>query len=150
MNLLQIDPVREVKGMAHEIAHRMGHLFSRIKNRKHIPDAARAPDWLLSVDISETDTEYLISGDIPGVNKDEVRISFRNGMLTIQGERKAAREGEGRNFHRMECPHGYFMRSFRMPDDTDEKTVKVEFGNGLFSLTLPKSAKPKDGNSIAG
>lgn len=142
MNLLQMDPVREIKGLAKEITDRLSSLVGSMQNGEQSRDVTAAPDWLLSVDISETDTEYLISGDIPGVNKDDVRISFRNGMLTIEGERKAVRDGDRRNFHRMECPHGYFARSFRMPDDTDEKTVKAEFGNGIFNLTLPKTAKP--------
>lgn len=148
MSFLQIDPVREVKEISHEIASRFGYLFNRNRNRKHSLDAIAAPDWLLTVDISETDSEYLISADIPGVNRDDVTVSFRNGMLTIQGERKSTRQGNGRNFHRMECPQGYFMRSFRMPDDTDEQTVKAEFGKGIFNLTLPKVAKRNSDKAI--
>jgi HSP20 family protein len=142
MKLMQIDPVRGVKEIAHEITQSLGYLFDSIHTRAHLRDMIAAPDWPLSVDISETDAEYLISGDIPGVNQDDVSITFRNGMLTIQGERKSLVQGEGRSFHRKECPHGYFMRSFRMPDDTEEKTITATFPNGMFNLTLPKTATP--------
>lgn len=146
MKLLHIDPVRGVKEIAHEMTQSLGYLFDSIHTRAHLRDMIAAPDWPLSVDISETDAEYLISGDIPGLNQDDVSITFRNGMLTIQGERKSLVQGEGRSFHRKECPHGCFMRSFRMPDDTEEKTVKAEFGNGMFTLTLPKSASQNSNN----
>ncbi len=101
-------------------------------------------DWAPSVDISETDAAYLIKGEIPGVKKEDVKVTIEDGMLTIQGERKQEKEEKGRKFHRVECSHGKFMRSFQVPDDADENNVKAEFRDGMLNVTLAKSAKAKD------
>jgi HSP20 family protein len=100
-------------------------------------------DWTPSADISETDTAYLIKAEIPGVNKEDVKVTIENGMLTIQGERKMEKEEKDKKFHRIERSYGSFMRSFRVPDDADESAVKAEFKDGVLNVTLTKSAKAK-------
>lgn len=67
---------------------------------------------------------------------------------TIQGERKQEKEERGRKFYRVECSHGSFVRSFRVPGDADESAIKAEFKDGMLNITLPKSekAKPKSIN----
>ena len=100
-------------------------------------------DRMPSVDISETNDAYLIKGEIPGVKKDDVKVTVQDGMLTIQGERKQEKEEKGKKFHRVECSYGSFMLSFRVPDDADEKNVKAEFKDGMLNVTLPKSEKAK-------
>lgn len=100
-------------------------------------------DWTPSVDISETDTAYLIKGEIPGVKKEDVKVTVQDGMLTIQGERKMEKEEKGKKFHRVERSYGSFVRSFRLPDDADENKVKAEFKDGMINVTLAKSAKAK-------
>ena len=138
MNLLGLEHDWGLK----DISNRLVHIFSRQQNRA-VPNHGMTifPDWPLQVDISESDADYMISGDIPGVDTKEVKISFQDGMLIIQGDRKLVGIENNRKFHRTECSHGRFARSFRMPADTDEKTVKIEFKDGTFILTLPKTAK---------
>jgi len=138
MNLLGLEQDWGLK----DISNRLAHIFSRQQNRA-VPNHGMTifPDWALQVDISESDADYMISGDIPGVDTREVKVSFQDGMLTIQGDRKLLGIENNRKFHRTECSHGRFARSFRMPADTDEKTVKIEFKDGTFILTLPKTAK---------
>jgi HSP20 family protein len=103
----------------------------------------RVADWAPSVDISETDSAYLIKGEIPGVKKEDVKVTIQDGMLTIQGERKQEKEEKGKKFHRVECSYGSFVRSFRVPEDADENKVKAEFKDGMINVTLPKSARAK-------
>lgn len=90
----------------------------------------------------------MVKAEIPGVNKEDVNVTLQDGMLTIQGERKQEKEEKGKKFHRIERCYGSFMRSFRMPDDADEKSVKAEFKEGVLNVTLSKSekAKPKQIN----
>jgi HSP20 family protein len=78
-------------------------------------------DWSPSADISETDAAYLIKAEIPGVKKEDVKVTIQDGMLTMQGERKMEKEEKGKKFHRIERSYGNFVRSFRLPDDADEK-----------------------------
>lgn len=138
MNLLKLDLAPGWKEMSKSFAH----VFSRHQNQTApYRGMTILPDWALQVDISESDSDYMISGDIPGVNTEDVKISFQDGMLIIQGDRKMAGLENGRGFHRTECSHGRFSRSFRMPDDADENTVKVAFKDGTIVLTLPKTTR---------
>jgi HSP20 family protein len=145
MNLIKWDPFRELD----DVSSRLNRIFGRLPSRSASDNEMLAvADWMPSVDISETDAAYLIKGEIPGVNKEDVKVTIQDGMLTIQGERKQEKEEKNKKFHRVECSYGNFMRSFRVPDDADESGVKAEFKDGMLNVTLPKSekAKPKSIN----
>lgn len=140
MSLIKWDPFRELE----EVSNQLNRLFGRTSARTDTDNGMlRVADWAPSVDISETDSAYLVKGEIPGVKKEDVKITIQDGMLTIQGERKQEKEEKGKKFHRVECCYGSFVRSFRMPDDSDESKVKAEFKDGMINVTLPKSAKAK-------
>lgn len=141
MNLVKWDPFRELE----EVSTRLNRIFGRPLNRAESGNQMLAmADWAPSVDISETDTAYLIKGEIPGVKKEDVKVTIENGMLTIRGERKQEKEEKGKKFHRVECSYGSFMRSFQMPDDAGENKVTAEFKDGMLNVALAKSAKAKD------
>ena len=138
MNLVKWDPFRELE----DVSTRLNRMFGRFPARAESGNQMLAmADWAPSVDISETDSAYLIKGEIPGVKKDDVKVTIEDGMLTIQGERKQEKEEKGKKFHRVECSYGSFMRSFQMPDDADENKVTAEFKDGMINVTLAKSAK---------
>ncbi|MBI5889922.1 MAG: Hsp20/alpha crystallin family protein [Nitrosomonadales bacterium] len=145
MNLIKWDPFRELE----DVSSRLNRIFGRIPGHtKPDSEMLAVADWMPSVDISETDTAYQVKGEIPGVKKEDVKVTIQDGMLTIQGERRQEKEEKGRKFHRVECSYGSFVRSFRVPDDADESAVKAEFKEGMLNITLPKSekAKPKSIN----
>ena len=140
MNLIKWDPFRELE----DVSTRLNRIFSRTPARNQSDNEMLAlADWSPSVDISETDVAYLIKGEIPGVKKEDVKVTVQDGMLTIQGERKQEKEEKGKKFHRVECDYGSFVRSFRVPDDADETKVKAEFKNGMINISLPKTEKAK-------
>jgi HSP20 family protein len=133
------DPFRELE----DVSNRLNRVFGRPLARMEPNEMFTMADWTPSADISETDTAYLIKAEIPGVNKEDVKVTIENGMLTIQGERKMEKEEKDKKFHRIERSYGSFMRSFRVPDDADESAVKAEFKDGVLNVTLTKSAKAK-------
>jgi HSP20 family protein len=139
MNLMKWDPFRELE----DVSNRLNRVFGRPLARMEPNEMFTVADWTPSADISETDTAYLIKAEIPGVNKEDVKVTIENGMLTIQGERKMEKEEKDKKFHRIERSYGSFMRSFRVPDDADESAVKAEFKDGVLNVTLTKSAKAK-------
>jgi len=140
MNLVKWDPFRELE----DVSDRLNRLFGRSSTRgEPSRELLTMADWSPSADVSETDSAYLIKAEIPGVNKEDVKVFVQDGMLTMQGERKMEKEEKGKKFHRIERSYGKFVRSFRMPDDADEATVKAEFKDGLLNVTLAKSAKAK-------
>jgi len=140
MNLVKWDPFRELEDVTNRLNRIFGQPLARSESGQNMLAVA---DWAPSVDISETDSTYLIKGEIPGVKKEDVKVTIQDGMLTIQGERKQEKEEKGKKFHRVECSYGSFARSFRVPDDADENSVKAEFKDGMLNVTLAKSAKAK-------
>lgn len=140
MNLVRWDPFRELE----EMTNRLSRLFERPALRTgNGREALTVADWMPSVDISETDTEYLIKAELPEVKKEDVHVTLQEGVLTIQGERKQEKEEKGKKFHRVERSYGGFVRSFTMPDYVDDTKVKAEFKEGILNLHLPKSEKAK-------
>ncbi|MFZ2525154.1 MAG: Hsp20/alpha crystallin family protein [Candidatus Ferrigenium altingense] len=145
MNLVKWDPFRELEDVTNRLNRIFGQPLARSESGQNMLAVA---DWAPSVDISETDSAYLIKGEIPGVKKEDVKVTIQDGMLTIQGERRQEKEEKGKKFHRIECSYGSFARSFRVPSDADESSVKAEFKDGMLNVTLAKSekAKPKSIN----
>lgn len=102
------------------------------------------PDWSPSVDVDETDTEFNIKAEMPGVKKEDVHVSFDNGLLTIKGEKKDEKtEGKKGKNHRKECFYGSFSRSFTLPDGIKAEDIKADYKKGVLKITLPKSEEPK-------
>jgi HSP20 family protein len=136
MNLVKWDPFKELE----DVSTRLNRIFGRpalpVESDREMLSMA---DWMPSVDISESDNAYLVKAEIPGVNKDDVKVTIEDGMLTLQGERKQEREEGGKKYHRIERSYGCFMRSFRLPDDADESAAKAEFKDGMLNITLNKS-----------
>lgn len=142
LNLAKWNPPVELE----DVANRLNRIFGRSRNRDEAEREMLAmTDWTPAVDISETDKAYLVKAEIPGVNKEDVKVTIQDGLLCIQGERRPEKEEKDKKFHRIERFYGSFARSFRLPDDTDENSVKAEFKNGMLNITLEKfeKAKPK-------
>lgn len=99
-----------------------------------------------AIDVSETDNEYLIRAEIPGVKKEDVNVSVQDGMLTINAESKYEDEEkkDGRLI-RQERRYGKYVRSMRLGKDVDSGEVKAEYKDGVLELRLPKAeeVKPK-------
>ena len=106
---------------------------------------AQSAAWSPVVDIEETDKNYMIRAELPGLDKDKVKVSVEDGVLMLSGERNLKRKVEGKTFHRVERSHGTFNRSFTLPEDADAKKVNANYRDGLLevSVTKRKDAKPK-------
>ena len=97
------------------------------------------------MDISEDDKEFLIKAELPEVKKEDVKVTVKEGVLTIRGERKSEKEEKGKKYHRMERFYGSFERSFTLPDEIEAGQITSEYKEGVLTVRLPKnpSAKPK-------
>lgn len=140
MNLVRWDPFRELE----EVSDRLNRVFGRsLTAKSEGKETMTVADWTPSVDISETESEYVIKAELPEVKKDDVKITLEEGVLSIQGERKHEKEEKGKKFHRIERAYGRFVRSFVVPDYVDEAKIKAEYQDGVLQLHLPKSEKAK-------
>jgi len=96
-------------------------------------------DWSPATDISETDKEYLIRAALPAVKKEDVKVTYENGVLTLRGERRQQEEQKDEKFHRVESYYGNFSRSFALPDVIDEDAIKAESKDGVLTIHVPKA-----------
>lgn len=99
-----------------------------------------------SVDVRETQDDLYLTFELPGMNKDEIKIGVESGVLTVAGERKS-HCGEGNdNIVRSEIRLGGFRRSFTLPKRVDLKNISADYKNGLLEIRLGKveESKPKE------
>ncbi len=140
MKLAKWDPFHEVD----ELLDRYARPFDWPFRGGRTP-AVRGADWAPRVDISETDGNFMITAEVPGVSREDVKIGIEDHVLTIHGESKREKEESGKQFHRVERYYGSFSRSFTLPDNVDEEKVEAAFNDGLLTLTIPKTeaSRPK-------
>ena len=98
------------------------------------------------VNIEETDNDYIITAELPGIEKKDIKITFQNNMLNISGEKKEEKEMDNRNFHRVERRYGKFSRSIAIPSSIELDKIDAGYKNGILTVKVPKSeeAKPKE------
>lgn len=139
------DPFREMEALS----NRINRLFGRSSGNGEQEQLA-ITDWSPSCDVVETDKEFKINAELPGVKKEDVRVTLEEGVLTIQGERREEKEEKGQRFHRRELSFGSFVRRFTMPPEADANKVDAAFKDGLLHVTIAKTApKPSSAKQIA-
>ncbi len=122
-------------------------LFNRLMPasfvRAALADNGRKLAWSPSADISETDKEFLIRAELPAVKKEDVQVTYDDGVITIKGERKQQRDEKSEKFHRVESFYGSFERSFSLPDNVNAETIRCESKDGILSVHIPKTEAAK-------
>lgn len=91
------------------------------------------------VDITETDKAVIVEAELPGLDNDDISVTFDRDVLTIRGEKKAEKEEKHKNYYRMERMYGSFHRTIPMPCEVDADRIKAKFKKGVLTVTLPKT-----------
>ena len=99
--------------------------------------------WTPRADMVETDNEYLIDVDLPGMSKKDIQINYHDNVLTIAGERKEEKKEEQKGYMRNERYYGSFERSFMLPAAITDEKIKATFKDGVLKITIPKAEKSK-------
>jgi HSP20 family protein len=97
--------------------------------------------FLPTMDVAETEKEYVIHVDLPGVKSEDVKLEIHDDRLTVSGKRESEKKSEGKNYHRVERATGEFYRSVQLPQPIDEDKSVAEFADGVLTVKLPKSVK---------
>ena len=125
------------------------NLFDQINNEMNrymsMRDTAanQEHEWTPAVDIHEEDSCYMLTADIPGVNRQDVEITLEDGVLTVKGERKSETEVTEEGYRRRERIYGTFVRQFNLPDTVDAANISAKAEDGVLKIVIPKQEKPE-------
>ncbi len=95
-------------------------------------------DFRPKVNTRETEDNYHIEVELPGVKKEDVDIKVDGNVLTISGERNVREEVKDEDYHKVESRYGLFSRSFTLPERVDTSNIEAEFINGILEIAIPK------------
>ena len=145
MALVRWNPAKELLNVEKEFS-KLLNSFGRGFGDSDSSDDFENAVWSPLTDISEDNDKYQLSMDIPGVEKKDVKISFKNGALIVSGERKHESEDKSSKYHRIERAYGKYYREFQLPDQIVEDKIEAKFKDGTLQVVIPKAeeAKPKE------
>ena len=125
--------------------HEMDELFHNRLASVLGGERVQSVAWSPVVDIEETELNYMIRAELPGLSKKNVKVVVEDGVLTLSGERDLERKVEGKTFHHIERSHGTFTRSCTLPEHADAESVSANYKDGLLEIRVAKceEAQPK-------
>ncbi len=137
MTLVRWTPWQELENMNRQLSH--------LLNDSPFGSTSESGQWAPMVDIRETDDALLVQAELPGIDKKDVHLEVKDGVLTLSGERRYEKDVKEENVHRVERAYGSFSRSFSLPSNVDANKVNATMKDGVLEVRLPKreSAKPK-------
>lgn len=132
MTLTRWSPVRDLAAVEVDLLNRMlGTAFGS--------DAFAQGTWIPAVDIYETaGKDVVVKVDLPGLKRDDIKVTFENQVLLIEGQRQAEAQGEQDRSHRAERGYGAFRRSFTLPATVDAAKVDASYQDGVLTVKLPR------------
>ena len=147
MALIRWNPNRELERWPSElfgVQREINRLFDNFFHGGTQADETLAGSyWTPAVDIAEQENDYLVKMDLPGVAREDVKISLESNILTVRGEKKQEKEEKNKNFHRVERSYGSFQRSFTLPTTVKSDKIDAAFKDGVLTIALPKSEESK-------
>ncbi len=147
MSLIRWNPTRDLTTFPSDMVNlqkEMNRMFDSFFRGVDEPGLFNS-SWMPAVDVADEDNAYVVKAELPGVSKEDVKITLESNILTIRGEKKAAKNVDEKNYRRTERSYGSFQRSFTLPTTVKNDKVDAVYKDGILTITLPKAeeAKPK-------
>ena len=152
MAVVRINPGNELFGLQREVNRLLTEFFPVAKKGEELETAV----WRPLVDVHEDDNSYYVDAELPGLRKEDVKMNFQDGVLTISGERRFqhvvnGEEGvdengaakKGNNVHRMERKYGKFHRQFNFTSHVNADNITAKFEDGVLKVQVPKAEEVK-------
>ena len=140
MAIVKWNPGRDLVRAQDEFSRIFDNFFGNYDDQDWFDGA-----WLPATDISENDNAIELKAELPGLKKEDIKISVYENVLSIQGEKKESSKTDKKNYHRIERSYGSFHRRFSLPAKVKGDQIKAEYKEGVLTLTIPKAeeVKPK-------
>lgn len=98
--------------------------------------------WVPPIDLHETQDEYVLTAEVPGLRQEDLHVQVQDGMLTLAGVRPE-QTSACEQYHRVERGHGSFSRSFHLPQPVDASRITADLRDGVLTVTCPKTGDPE-------
>ena len=140
MELIRWNPMRDVFSLRHQMNHLFdGDFGSVVRNDRRLSMWNRYP----KVDIYDNDESLVITAELPGIDKKDIDIDVKGGILTLKGERSFDREVKEEKYYCRERTFGKFERVFRIPVDVDPEKISADYKDGILNINIPKPEEQK-------
>ena len=139
MALIRWEPVRELSTIQSE----MNRLFNTFFDAPTGAGQAPARRWIPAMDLAESESDFILRADLPGLSEQDVKIELEDNVLTVSGERKSEHEERKEGFYRAERAYGSFSRSLTLPEGVDPERVSATFDRGVLEVRVPKPEAKK-------
>ena len=141
MALIRWEPVRELSTIQNEMNRLFNTFFESPTPANGGSTTLRR--WIPPMDLVETDDDFVLRADLPGLTEADVNIELEDSVLTVSGERKAEHEERKEGYYRVERASGNFSRSLTLPEGIDPEKVQASFEHGVLEVRIPKPEQRK-------
>ncbi len=146
MTLMRWTPQRELPTLPSEVwsmQREINRMFDNFFRGGAGEEALQMPSWDPAVDVAENDDAYVVKVELPGVNRNDVKIVVQDRQLTIRGEKKQEKDAKEANYHRIERSYGAFQRTFTLPSGVKADKIEAAYTDGILAVTLPKAEEAR-------
>ncbi|MHB1562089.1 MAG: Hsp20/alpha crystallin family protein [Isosphaeraceae bacterium] len=138
---------REMNRLFEDFGLESGLHFPRFLSRGHEllrRESGLVPaEWSPRIDVQRRDGQFVVRADLPGMNKDDIKVEVTDDQVTIHGERKQEHKEEREGYRYSECSYGSFYRAIPLPEGAEGSKASAEFRNGVLEVTVPAPAQPE-------
>jgi HSP20 family protein len=139
MALVRWEPFRELTALQNE----MSRWMNQVSGGGIAPGNGQTSTWLPAVDVWETESELLLSFDLPGIPEDQIAVELDDNVLTVSGRRERTAEHSNDRYYRFERRYGSFSRSVTLPAGVSEDAIKADYTDGVLEVRVPKPEEQK-------
>jgi len=135
----EYDPYDEMDRIHKDVNRLFDSLYQKYRNYFKKDFFSRDLTFDPAIDVQETENDYIVKADIPGMDKAEISVELKDNLLTISGEKKTyLEEKDEKELFRQERTYGYFSRSITIPKKVKKENIQAEYKNGVLTVILPK------------
>ncbi|HVP58289.1 MAG TPA: Hsp20/alpha crystallin family protein [bacterium] len=144
MALIRWTPIRGVMSFRDEMDRLLDEFYGRMSPSQS--QESFEGDWCPVLDIAENENDVTAAIELPGLEKDDIKVSIEDDVLTVTGEKKQESTENTKDYRKVERSYGYFKRSVKLPSSVEPGKVKAAYKDGVLRVTMPKlaSKKPKE------
>lgn len=145
------DPFSEIERMQDQMDRMFAQTLRNVSSMGAVNPVGATAFFEPDIDVQDKKDHYLIKVDLPGMEKDQVRVEVRNNILTIAGERKSENKQEDKDqgYYRMERSYGSFHRQIPLPSDVKEEGVSAQYNNGVLTVKILRDVNKKNPAEIS-